>query len=69
MGQIDHAHDAEDQREARCQHEQQQTVLHAVEQLNQKIRNIHDKGFRSDKSHPHTARGRVVWGGFEGDGA
>jgi hypothetical protein len=33
MRQIDDAHDAEDQRQPGRQHEQQQAVLHAVEQL------------------------------------
>ena len=39
--QIDHAHDAEDQRQAGRQHEQQQPVLHAVQQLDQDIGEIH----------------------------
>ena len=38
---VDHAHDAEDQREPGGQHEQQQAVLHAVEQLDQEIGEIH----------------------------
>jgi len=38
---IDHAHDAEDQREARGQHEQQQPVLDAVEQLDEEVDEVH----------------------------
>jgi hypothetical protein len=41
MGQVDHAHDAEDQRQASRQHEQQQPVLNAVEQLDQEIHEVH----------------------------
>ena len=41
MGEVDHAHDAEDQRQAGRQHEQQQAVLHAVEQLDQKVGKVH----------------------------
>ena len=38
---IDHAHDAEDQREACGQHEQQQPVLDAVEQLDEEVDEVH----------------------------
>ena len=41
MRQIDHTHDAEDQCESGGQHEQQQPVLHAVEQLDKKGGEIH----------------------------
>jgi hypothetical protein len=41
MGQIDNPHDAKNKGQAGCQHEQQQSVLHTVEQLNQKINEIH----------------------------
>jgi hypothetical protein len=39
--QVDHAHDAEDQRQPGGQHEQQQAVLHAVEQLDEEGGEIH----------------------------
>jgi len=41
VGQVDHAHDAEDQGEACGQHEQQQPVLDAVEQLDEEIDEVH----------------------------
>ncbi|MDT4851973.1 hypothetical protein FQZ97_861870 [compost metagenome] len=44
MGQIDHPHDAEDQGEAGGQHEQQQAVLQAVEQLDQEVGEVHRFG-------------------------
>ena len=39
--QVHHAHDPEDQREPGRQHEQQQAVLHAVEQLDQEGGEVH----------------------------
>ncbi len=41
MGQVDDTHDAEDQRQAGGQHEQQQAVLDAVEQLDEEVGEIH----------------------------
>ena len=41
MREVDHAHDAEDQRQARRQQEQQQPVLNRVQALHQKSRKIH----------------------------
>jgi hypothetical protein len=41
MRQIDHAHDAENQSQARSQHEQQQSVLNTVQQLDEEIDEIH----------------------------
>ena len=39
--QIDHAHDAENQSQACSQHEQQQSVLNTVQQLDEEIDEIH----------------------------
>ena len=39
--QVNDAHDAKNKRQAGGQHKQQQTVLHAVEQLNQKSGEVH----------------------------
>ena len=39
--QVDHAHDAEDQRQAGGQHEEQQAVLQAVEQLDEEVGEVH----------------------------
>ena len=50
MRQVDHAHDAEDQRQASGQHEQQQPVLDAVEQLDQEINKVHRVRAKKGKS-------------------
>jgi hypothetical protein len=41
MRQIDHAHDAENQGQPCSQHEQQQSVLNTVQQLDEEIDEIH----------------------------
>jgi hypothetical protein len=41
MRQIDHAHDAENQSQACSQHEQQQSVLNTVQQLDEEIDEVH----------------------------
>jgi hypothetical protein len=54
MRQIDHAHDAEDQRQAGGQHEQQQPVLHAVEQLDEEVGEIHGDSSRATGEQQQT---------------
>ena len=39
--QIDHTHDAKNQGQTGCQQKQQQTVLNAVEQLDEEVNEIH----------------------------
>jgi hypothetical protein len=48
--QVHHAHDPEDQRQAGGQHEQQQPVLDAVEQLDEEVGEVH-----STPRHPRLA--------------
>jgi hypothetical protein len=44
MGQIDDAHHAEDQRQPAGDEEQQQPILHAVEELREQSRKVHGAG-------------------------
>src|SRR5262249_48267227 len=64
VGEIDNAHDSEDQREAAGDQEQQQPVLNAVEQLNQKRVDVHPttprrgKRARAENGCPRGSRQR-----------
>jgi hypothetical protein len=66
MGEVQHAHHAEDEREARAEHEQQQAVAQAIEHGDQEklhvqaFNNIETKGTSNPASNI-TGHGIFIW--------